>query len=302
MELITKIELNFSPSNIIELQDGNYALTLDKTTLILNKDTFKIIDQLDNHEKKINRVMETKNRKLITISEDKTMVVNELDENNHYKLIQRVNEPDKINSIIELSTGEILTCNCDENIRIYKYDKEKNNYQLNYSYNAKEIVTHAAEAKNGKIFLLTFEGDDNLLKLYSYSLEKKKIEKMLLTHGSICWNNNESMLNISDKFLAINLFNTIVILDKENISVFQEFSLIKDFIDRIGLFKSNNSIIFSTLMGKKYIWESNEDNIWELNEDIDLSILKGENKCYLQNSRGELLVGIGKGLKIFKIE
>ena len=125
---------------------------------------------------------------------------------------------------------------------------------------------------------------------------------MILTHGSICWNNNESMLNISDKFLAINLFNTIVILDKENISVFQEFSLIKDFIDRIGLFKSNNSIIFSTLMGKKYIWESNEDNIWELNEDTDLSILKGKNKCYFQNSKGELLVGIEKGLKIFKIE
>ena len=302
MELITKIELNSSPSNIIELKDGNYALTLDKATLILNKETFKIIDQLDNHEKKINRVMETKNRKLITISEDKTMVVNELDENNHYKLIQRVNEPDKINSIIELSTGEILTCNCDENIRIYDYNKEKNIFELNYAYNVKEIVTHVAEAKNGKIFLLTFEGDDNLLKLYSYSLEKKKIEKMLLTHGSICWNNNESMLNISDKFLAINLFNTIAIIDKENISVFQEFSLLKDFIDRIGLFKSNNSIIFSTLMGKKYIWESNEDNIWELNEDIDLSILKGENKCYLQNSRGELLVGIGKGLKIFKIE
>lgn len=109
---------------------------------------------------------------------------------------------------------------------------------------------------------------------------------MLLTHGSILWNNNESILNISDKFLAINLFNTIVIIDKENISVFQEFSLIKDFIDRMGLFKSNNSIIFSTLMGKKYIWESNEDNIWELNEDIDLSILKAENKCYFQNSKG----------------
>ena len=302
MELITKIELNSSPSNIIELQDGNYALTLDKATLILNKETFKIIDQLDNHEKKINRVMETKNRKLITISEDKTMVVNELDENNHYKLIQRVNEPGKINSIIELSTGEILTCNCDENIRIYNYNKEKNIFELNYAYNVKEIVTHVAEAKNGKIFLLTFEGDDNLLKLYSYSLEKKKIEKMLLTHGSILWNNNESILNISDKFLAINLFNTIVIIDKENISVFQEFSLIKDFIDRMGLFKSNNSIIFSTLMGKKYIWESNEDNIWELNEDIDLSILKAENKCYFQNSKGELLVGIEKGLKIFKIE
>lgn len=87
MELITKIELNSSPSNIIELQDGNYALTLDKATLILNKETFKIIDQLDNHEKKINRVMETKNRKLITISEDKTMVVNELDENNKIIII-----------------------------------------------------------------------------------------------------------------------------------------------------------------------------------------------------------------------
>ena len=54
-------------------------------------------------------MLETKSGKLITISSDKTMAVNELDENNHYKLLQRIKEPDKISSIIELSTEQILT-------------------------------------------------------------------------------------------------------------------------------------------------------------------------------------------------
>ena len=132
----------------------------------------------------------------------------------------------------------------------------------------KEIVTHAIEAKNGKIILLTFDGNNNLIKLYCYDLKKKKIEKMLLSHGSILWNNYESVFNISDKFLAVNLLNSIVIIDKENISIFQEFGVIKDFIQdfnyisTIGLFRGNNSIIISTMRGNNSIWESNEEDIW----------------------------------------
>ena len=109
MELILKIELNSPPHSIIELQNGNYAIAADKNTLIMNKTSLKIKERLENHEKEINRVLETKSGKLITISSDKTMAVNELDENNHYKLLQRIKEPDKISSIIELSTEQILT-------------------------------------------------------------------------------------------------------------------------------------------------------------------------------------------------
>ena len=125
MELILKIELNSPPHSIIELQNGNYAIAADKNTLIINKTSLKIKEKLENHEKEINRVLETKRGKLITISSDKTMAVNELDENNHYKLLQRIKEPDKINSIIELSTEQILTCNCDNFIRLYINIKRK---------------------------------------------------------------------------------------------------------------------------------------------------------------------------------
>ena len=125
MELILKIELNSPPHSIIELQNGNYAIAADKNTLIINKTSLKIKEKLENHEKEINRVLEKKSGKLITISSDKTMAVNELDENNHYKLLQRIKEPDKINSIIELSTEQILTCNCDNFIRLYINIKRK---------------------------------------------------------------------------------------------------------------------------------------------------------------------------------
>lgn len=125
MELILKIELNSPPHSIIELQNGNYAIAADKNTLIINKTSLKIKEKLENHEKEINRVLEKKSGKLITISSDKTMAVNELDENNHYKLLQRIKEPDKISSIIELSTEQILTCNCDNFIRLYINIKRK---------------------------------------------------------------------------------------------------------------------------------------------------------------------------------
>ena len=304
MELLAKIQLNSSPSNIIELQDGNLALTIKNSTIIMNKDTYQIKETLNNHEKEINRILETKNRKLITISADKTLVVNELDENNHYILLQRINEPGKINSIIELSTEEILTCNCDERMRTYKYNKEKNIYELNNTYEIEELITHVVELKKGKVLIMTFHGDDNLIKIYSFDLNKKKIEKILLSHSSILWNNHESILNLSDKFALINLFNCIIVIDKENISIVQEFSLIKkDFISVMGLFKDNKSIIFSSLRGNNFLWECNEEGIWESKDDIDISILK-DNKieCYLKTSKGKLLVGIEKGLNIFDIK
>ena len=252
MELQTKLELDYSPSNIIELQNGNYAIAADKYTLILDKNTYTIKQKLENHIKEINRVIETKNKKLITISRDKTLVVNELDENNNYKLIQRINEPGNINSIIELSTGELFTCNCDKNIRLYNYDENSKKYELNYTYEVKEITTHAVEVNNGKVLILTFEGDNNVIKLLSYSLQKKKIEKMLLRYSSIYWNNYESILNINNKYSAIILFNIIAIIDKENISVVQEVGLERDFINVLGLYKDSNTIIFSTLGGKNY--------------------------------------------------
>ena len=304
MELLAKIQLNSSPSNIIELQDGNLALTIKNSTIIMNKDTYQIKETWNNHEKEINRILETKNRKLITISADKTLVVNELDENNHYKLLQRINEPGKINSIIELSTEDILTCNCDERMRTYKYNKEKNIYELNNTYKINELITHVVELKKGKVLIMTFHGDDNLIKIYSFDLNKKKIEKILLSHSSILWNNHESILNLSDKFALINLFNCIIVIDKENISIVQEFSLIKkDFISVMGLFKDNKSIIFSSLRGNNFLWECNEEGIWESKDDIDISILK-DNKieCYFKTSKGKLLVGIEKGLNIFDIK
>ena len=301
MELILKIELNSSPHSIIELQNGNYAIAADKNTLIINKTSLKIKEKLENHEKEINRVLETKSGKLITISSDKTMAVNELDENNHYKLLQRIKQPDKISSIIELSTEQILTCNCDNFIRLYKYKKENNKYELDYSYEVKELVTHAIEAKNGKVLLLTFDGDKSLLKLYSYDLNKKKIEKMLLIHSSICWNNYETVFNVSDKYIAINLFNLIAIIDKDNISIVQEFGFMKDFINAFGLYKNNNSIIYSTWGQKICIWECNEEGIWESKNENVGDLNAGEIKCFARDSEGKLLVGIENGLKIFKL-
>ena len=104
MEFLLNFEMNSSPRDINELQNGDYAVAFGKRAIIINKKTFKIKEKLENHEKEINRVLETKIGKLITISADNTIVIYELDENNHYKFIQRINEPDKINSIIELST------------------------------------------------------------------------------------------------------------------------------------------------------------------------------------------------------
>ena len=302
MELISKVDLSSSPSNIIELQDGNFALTIKKSVIILSKDTYQIKETLDNHEKEINRVLETKNRKLITISADMTMVVYELDDNNKYKFLQRIKEAGKINSIIELSTEEILTCNCDDKIRIYKYNEKSNQYELNYAFDVKELVTHAIEVKEGKVLLLTFEGHLNSIKLYCYDLKKKKIEKMILSQSAICWNNHESILNISDKYTAINLFNAIGIIDKENISIIQEIEIGKDFVSVMGLYKGSNSIIFSTLNHKNYILESNEEGIWEKNENFDDSILKdGEVNCYLKTKSGKLLIGTKNGLKIVNL-
>ena len=75
---------------------------------------------------------------------------------------------------------------------------------------------------------MTYDGDNNLLKLYSYNLNKKKIEKMLLVQNSFFWNNYESMINLSDKYVAINLSSIIAIIDKDNVSVFQTLEFLKD--------------------------------------------------------------------------
>ena len=299
MEFLLQLEFTNSSKDIKELQNGDYAIANGNSLMIINKKTFKIKEKLENHEKEINRVLETKSGKLITISADQTIVIYELDENNHYIFIQRINETGKINSIIELSTEQILTCNCDHNIRLYKYNKENNIYELDYSYDVKELVTHAIEANNGKVLILTFDGDNKLLKLYSYNLNKKKIEKMILAKNSIVWNNYESMINLSDKFVAINLFNTIAIIDKDNVSVFQIMEFIKDFIITIGLYKNPNSIIYFTLSNKKFIWERNEEGVWEA-KDENINLNEERINCLMKTTDNKLLVGSEKGLKIFQ--
>ena len=107
---------------------------------------------------------------------------------------------------------------------------------------------------------------------------------MILAKNSIAWNNYESMINLSDKFVAINLFNTIAIIDKDNVSVFQIMEFIKDFIITIGLYKNPNSIIHITLSNKKFIWERNEEGI----------------NCLMKTTDNKLLVGLEKRLKIFQ--
>ena len=122
---------------------------------------------------------------------------------------------------------------------------------------------------------------------------------MILAKNSIVWNNYESMINLSDKFVAINLFNTIAIIDKDNVSVFQIMEFIKDFIITIGLYKNPNSIIYFTLSNKKFIWERNEEGVWEA-KDENINLNKERINCLMKTTDNKLLVGLEKGLKIFQ--
>lgn len=300
MEIIAKVKLSSPPSNIIELKNGNYAFSVKKNTIIMNNHSFVIKEELKNHSDEINRIIETKNGHLITISSDKTIAINELDENNNYRLLQRINEPKKINSIIELSTNELLTCNCDDKIRIYKYNTENKKYELDNTEKLEHLPTHCFEVKNGKILILTFDGKGNQLRLFCYDIQKRKIEKMLNSHISIFWNNHESIFNISDKLLGIILCESIIILDKENISIIQEIQT-KSLVEGLSKF-INYSIIFTTIDRKIYLLESNEDGIWSYKQKTDDVNFDNEKiSTFFKTSNGQFIMGTQDGIKIFKL-
>ena len=82
---------------------------------------------------------------------------------------------------------------------------------------------------------------------------------------------------------------------------FKILEFLKDIITTIGLYKSPNSIIYSTLTNKNFIWEKNEEGIWEA-KDENISLNEKGINCLMKTTDNKLFVGFEKGLKIFQFK
>ena len=208
----------------------------------------------------------------------------------NYSILQKIVEPDKITSIKELSNEELLSVNVDKKMSFYKYDKDKNKYELNYIYNSGEIIVDAIEINNKKIIFLTYTGE--MTKVKCYDIINKK-EKLLSYHLSNFWNNYKSMTLINEKTLAVAAYDAVVLINTHTASIIQMLDYVfKDFISVVEKIDDNTLIVYDGLISRKIdLWKEVNDGIWEktnpLIEQIEIS-------SFLKSSNGKIITGGNK--------
>ena len=259
MQAYKNIQIDSLCNNIIELNNGKYALSKENSIIFINKETETIENNIPIIEKTINRIIQLKNNNIATCSDDGFIKIYSID---NFQLIQTIQEPNKITNINELSNGELLSINVDKKMRFYKFNN--NQYEINYVYEEGELLVDSEEIKNNKIIYLTYSG--KLLKLKIYDMKKRKTVKLLSYHIANFWNNYKNMLFINKNTLAVSIYDCVTLVDTETASIKQVFGdyINEEFVTPIGIYNENTILVYCGLQLYKFdFWKVNDDGIYE---------------------------------------
>lgn len=125
------IVVNDRIMHIIQLRDGRLAVSAGSALYIYIKNTFNLQLIIDKHKGEINSFTELKNGLIITCSDDKTMNVIKLSEDNNYDVIQVLKEhKDYVYKIIEIKENEYISISKDTKYAIWKINTSNKFYYI----------------------------------------------------------------------------------------------------------------------------------------------------------------------------
>ena len=250
---------------LILLNYNDFAFTAnDKTIKIYNGDSLENKLNIKVIENIINCITKLKNDKLAITSYDQVEIIQLLNQNRNYIILQRkINHSDFIFRLIELSNGNLVTCSLDQTIKFWseiKYNNNNNNnnekkdiFNLeNINFNNDEMIINN---NNNEINLNKNNG--NLVNPNNINNNIKKEENLKPIYQNLLTinNNNETITKITQisekELLGLNYQKQILIF--YNINTFEQITSIQNikFYNSICLI---NSDIFAINSNNKGIY------------------------------------------------
>ena len=81
----------------------------------INKNEYKVIQTLNEHKNSVYKIIELKNKQLVSGSRDKSIIIYN---NKTFKPDLTIKEHNIVNCVIQLSSGELVSCSYDNTINI----------------------------------------------------------------------------------------------------------------------------------------------------------------------------------------
>ena len=132
-------------------------LVFDTAMIIYNNKTFKPDLIIKEHKYPINCVKQLNSGELVSCSNDNTIKLYNINEN-EYKVIQTLNKhKDSVYKIIELKNKQLVSCSWDKSIIFYK--KDNNEYKKDYSISTNGDNGPIIQTKDNEICYYESIGD-----------------------------------------------------------------------------------------------------------------------------------------------
>ena len=304
---------------LILLNYNDFAFTCnDKTIKIYNGNNLENKLNIKLIDNEINCLTKLKDDKLAITSYEQVEIIQLLDKNTKYKVVQRkITHKDFIFKLIELNNGNLVTCSIDQTIKfwneIYYNENIKSNALINNNNiindnNDNNILLNSNKFNNclKPIYenLITIQINEGIIKTI-YQIKENEILGVNNDNETIVFYNIITFEKITS-ITKVNCLNSICLINEDIFAINSYdfgFYLIKisshEIIKKISnnstftyLFKANNGTIFSgeyffDSFGERYEieqWEIINDNICDW-----IVISKKENAhCYYINSIIEL--------------
>ena len=235
-----------SINTILQLQDGRLASGGgDGNIIIYNEETLKPELTISEHTKSIYDLIQLKNGNLMSCSsEDRTMNLYQLIENNKYKLLSQVKVQEKYNpmKIRELENGEIGLVASDS-ILFYlnKNNKFDEDFIITHDQNQIGEYYNMISVKPGE---LVISGNAN--KIQFFELNSRKLKEIININRQICWSYDNLLCMMNERYLCVGGKDKITIIDVYQKNIIRE---IEDNGVHYCLYKLNDNILLS---GKDY--------------------------------------------------
>jgi len=224
---------------ILQLYDGRLVSGGENGFIIIyNKETFQPEIIIKEQTSNINHLIQLKDGNIISCSNDKTMILFQLIENNKYKILSQVNVgndnyPHKIRELDNNLIGLVAS-----NFIIF-YSNNKNTFIENYNIKINKIgqYRNMIKVKKGEL-IISGTGD----KIQFFDLNTKQLKEIININRDIHWGIDELLCMMNDKCLCVGGADKITIIDVYQKNIISE---VEDKGAHICLFKLNDSILLS---------------------------------------------------------
>ena len=241
---------------ILHLYDGRLISGGENGFIIIyNKETFQPEIIIKEQTSNINHLIQLKDGNIISCSNDKTMILFQLTDNNKYKILSQVNVgndnyPHKIRELDNNLIGLVAS-----NFIIF-YTNNKNTFIENFNIKINKIGQYRNMIKVKKGELIISGTDD---KIQFFELNTKQLKEIIDINRDIHWGIDELLCMMNDKCLCVGGADKITIIDVYQKNIISE---VEDKGAHICLFKLNDSILLSGKGdGSITQWKINQNNL-----------------------------------------